>query len=588
MKHQLDTSFITDNSVFSKEKFGKITIVKEVSQQDEEYYYICFENIYRANAFSNKISTFKLNISTSIIEKDGLTGVLFTKDEVAKLRDKLMAKAVTFIGEETEEEAEEEISVEEFEDFIDSAESIVKTMDGNKQKYKYVYEPKANADMAKLLQQLGGTDYTEINENDTLYELISYEQSRQVNYGTATINIRSLKYDADNVEIYYDANKVSAKEAVDIMKLRRKDANITSINKAESSEEYLKRLESLAPYVVMRGRITQYLDAKANTIPPLQLVAYYNTFPKLGLDYHSKTAIYDYHYFCTGPYQEGGASLRNDRQQELKEKFKSSLRLLVHIAHSNAEAIDILTPKACFKGLNLAGKQKAQQLFKEAIVEVAQEPGRENCKGIFVHFNINNKHSSLKTPMYYNPGDSLSPQQAANDSDTNINVAVLVMGGGAIQALSGNKGEIKEKDFSQSAEKRLTRMTLGATIIFCPGFNNKLIHQDNYTSISILASQKPDNIFVSCTTAISNFIGIKSSVQQVLEPANTNQQRLLQEMNSTTTSSRMASTSLGTNEGYRAHFPEVVQAIVKVVSAVWEYILNALKAVKELAFGREY
>lgn len=579
----LDTSFLNNGIFFEQKTFGNITIIPKQAADKSKYYFVTFESKNAAELFSQQI--FDLGIMNSEGKpyptnylNDGIhSSVMLLEADVKMLHEFLIKQNFSYGKVVTDPAAATQAR---------TIESVI----NSDPTYLYIRNDNASRDMAQDLQPIFGAVGPKLNLStpvvpSLLNELCTINAIKTISIANngvnININVNSFVPAMQDVQLYYDLNKVSQQEVADIIKLR--SGAVVPSPTAETAEEYALRLESLSPYVVMRGKVTQYRDANGIVItPPLELVSYYNTFPKLTRDYHTHIPPYDFKYFCSypatvkgKPYKNG--HLRVDRIDELKQKFKDSIRLLVHVAHLNNEAVDILTPNAFFDGLLDYEKIKAQNLFQKAILEVAQEPGHENCKGIFTHFQIDPSYTSA-VPVVRNTGDNTSPQKAASASGIATKVAVLVMGEG-VRAVGG--GAAAPGKALAAAEERLTRTSLWGTKIFCPAFNNRLLDQSQYRAVDITPikprqAPAPSSYFSNAIDSMESYL-INGEGSLTAE-----QRRLLQTV---VVPGVITPATRGVLSSAASVITYPVKSCISGISTVLSYVFYPVQKVKELILG---
>lgn len=576
----LDTKFLNNGIFFEQKTFGNITIIPKQAVDKSKYYFVAFGSKKAAQMFSQQI--FDLGIinhegkpyPTNYLNDGIHSSVMLLEADVNLLYEFLIKQNFNY-GKVITDPA---------------ATAQAKTIEGvinSDPTYKYIRNDAASSFMATALQKAFGAPG---NANlslsspivaSPLNNLCTTPAAQIIDVNGTNITVNSFMPAMQGVQLYYDSNKVSQQEVADIIKLRS-GAAVPSPT-AETAGKYALRLESLSPYVVMRGTVTQYLDANgAEIAPSLELVSYYNTFPKLTRDYHTHIPTYDYEYFCLYPVTTKGQPSNNgwlkpNLIDELKEKFKDSIRLLVHVAHLNNEAVDILTPDAFFGGLLDSEKTRAKNLFNEAILEVAQEPGHENCKGIFTHFNIDPSYTSA-VPVVNNTGDNTSPQKAANANSIATKIAVLVMGEG-IRAVGG--GAAAPGKALAAAEERLTRTSLWGTKIFCPAFNNRLLDQSQYKAVDIIPI-KPMQVKAPSSYFSDAIYSIESYLVNGEDSLTTEQRRLL---TTVTVPTVVTPSARGVLSSAASIITYPVKSCISGISTVLSYVLYPVQKVKELILG---
>ncbi|MBT4963460.1 MAG: hypothetical protein HON32_04705 [Francisellaceae bacterium] len=254
--------------------------------------------------------------------------------------------------------------------------------------------------------------------------------------------------------------------------------------KGTKFNEYKLHLEQLSSYVVVRGEVKQLHEMNEDATPldpPRDRVIYYATFPKLQSSF--KPLSKDFTDFCKPNGTNRKWSLKSDKEDDLKNKFKDVIRLQARVAAHNKEGLDIVTPNAFLEGLTLEDQIKAKKLFAKAVVEVASEPEMPGFKGFFVHSSDEmgsalSSASSLNVPIVMHDGDASSPQLAGQGK---IKVSETIMGEGCGAVGNGALGSRANK----AKEENDTRMLGGfSELIFNPNCNKALLNKNRFKALS--------------------------------------------------------------------------------------------------------
>jgi hypothetical protein len=283
-----------------------------------------------------------------------------------------------------------------------------------------------------------------------------------------TITPAAVKQAQDNVQIYYNPNKVTLKEALKIQQIK------AGILKADSEKEE-QDLKEKASYVVVRGEVYQHFGNDGKPLPsPVKRVLYYANFP----NFHNKGRVF-------ARFSPGGV-LDDSKKSEVLELFRDVILLQAEVAAINVDFIDIVTPNAFFYSLNKDQQEKAKGWFAEAIVLAAGDINKEsegkykNLKGLIVHDTAKGIEAEVekikvKFPLIVSKGgDASAAQRALFKLGRSTCAAESIMGeplGAAGNGALGNRA-------SQAKEENDTRKcVLWVQAVFGPQFNKNLLNK---------------------------------------------------------------------------------------------------------------
>lgn len=272
-----------------------------------------------------------------------------------------------------------------------------------------------------------------------------------------------------DVQMWVDSN-VADQDLAEILALK-------SGKRSNISVERRKDLEKNAEGIVMRSKIfmTHKPTGELRDAPEEHII-YHACYPRLnnGSD--------DQLYFASGP--AGAAVLREDRLDELKERYKQVILRQLKVASANGEDIDLQAPNAFLYGLAGPEQKKAKQLFQQALYEAAREAKGNaqvfgGLKAIYVHGTADGIPDDLKDFVFDNTGDAFSPDRIGQENGGR-RVAACIMSDALGKVGNGALGTRAER----AMEENVARGSSGTVEASGPAFNENCSKDENRRSFS--------------------------------------------------------------------------------------------------------
>lgn len=314
------------------------------------------------------------------------------------------------------------------------------------------------------------------------------KDNKRNDHTIVTVSAQKTKAAMDNVDVLYDKSKLSEQDVTNIQLFKAGNKTSVVLPAGKSMYEYKEELTSKGCYLVVRAEVQKFFEPTGEALKqPQDRISYYTNWPKLTL-YQGKPS-FDFNYFA----DKGTQKIKQDKEQELKDKWRDIALLNAKMAAKHNEGINIGVPRAFLYGLEQTTEQgRAKKLFIDSIIEAAKivESNPDNYQG-FTGFMINvalidNLKDYAVSKIGNNSliaahtGDAGSPNLIASGFGGHF--ADCIMG----EPLSGAGNGALGSRADSAKEENDTRIMGGAVqAVFNPAFNKKLLENKKYNFVDI-------------------------------------------------------------------------------------------------------